>query len=94
MSTIAKLIKSGSPLVDVRTEEEFNNGHVDGAVNIPLNTIPSKINELKKLGQPLVFCCMSGGRSDEAVKYLRKRGFTDVHNVGGWKEAKHIKYSL
>jgi len=94
MSTVAKLLKSGTPLVDVRTEEEFKNGHVDGAVNIPLNKIPDRINELKKLGEPLVFCCMSGGRSDQAVRYLKQNGFNNVHNVGGWQDAKHIKYSL
>ncbi len=50
-------------IVDVRTYEEFMGGNVAGSINIPLNEIPARIEDLKALKAPLILCCASGGRS-------------------------------
>lgn len=73
-------------VVDVRTAEEFDAGHVPGAVHIPLNEVPQRLDELRAMATPLVLCCASGGRSGQATQYLLQRGLTDVHNGGPWQD--------
>ena len=71
-------------IVDVRTEGEFLDGNVSGSINIPLNEVVDKIEELRGM-QPLVLCCLSGGRSGQATDFLKAQGCDDVYNGGGWK---------
>ena len=71
-------------IVDVRTPIEFNGGNVFGSVNIPLNEVVDRVEELRSM-QPLVLCCASGGRSGQATDYLEAQGFSEVFNGGGWK---------
>ena len=70
--------------MDVRTEAEFLEGNVNGSINIPLNEVVDRIMELKAM-QPLVLCCLSGGRSGQATDFLQAQGCNDVHNGGGWE---------
>jgi len=71
-------------IVDVRTAGEFAEGNVDGSINIPLNEVVDRIEELKEM-QPLVLCCLSGGRSGQATSFLEGQGFDNVYNGGGWE---------
>ena len=75
---------TNTTIVDVRTEGEFLLGNIEGSINIPLNILSDKIEELKKM-QPLVFCCLSGGRSAQATAYLKSLGCEQVYNGGGWQ---------
>ena len=70
-------------IVDVRTPEEFAGGNIPGSLNIPLNEVEARIEELRNM-QPLVLCCLSGGRSGQTTDYLLSKAFTDVTNGGGW----------
>jgi rhodanese-related sulfurtransferase len=70
-------------IVDVRTPMEFTEGHVNGSINIPLNDLVERVEELRGM-QPLVLCCASGGRSGQATDYLQVQGFEEVYNGGGW----------
>ena len=82
---IQELINDTSTtIVDVRTEGEFEEGNVQGSINIPLHTVIEKVEELKAM-QPLVLCCLSGGRSGQATAFLQAQGFDNVHNGGGWE---------
>ena len=83
MSIKEKINHAETTIVDVRTPGEFVGGHVAGSVNIPLNEVVSRIDELMKM-QPMVLCCASGGRSGQAADYLTDQGL-DVVNGGGWK---------
>jgi phage shock protein E len=83
MSLREKINHAETTIVDVRTPREFVIGHVAGSLNIPLNEVVSRINELKEI-QPLVLCCESGVRSGQAADYLSEQGL-DVVNGGGWK---------
>jgi phage shock protein E len=81
------LVKQGATLVDVRTPEEFAGGHIEGAVNIPIDDLEARKSELKKDGE-LVLYCRSGARSERGKQLLLAAGFTKVHNLGGmsnWK---------
>jgi rhodanese-related sulfurtransferase len=75
-------------IVDVRTTEEFNGGNVLGSINIPLQEIDKRINELKSFKQPLVLCCASGGRSGQATQYLLQQGF-ECFNGGSWLDVNY-----
>jgi rhodanese-related sulfurtransferase len=82
--TIENIIKeTNCTIVDVRSHEEFMGGHVANSINIPLQTIPERIEELKNLNAPLVLCCASGNRSGQAQHFLSQQGL-DCHNGGSW----------
>lgn len=70
-------------IVDVRTIEEFRGGHVAGSINIPLQDLPSKLDEVKNLAMPLILCCASGGRSGHAQMYLSQQNIECI-NGGSW----------
>lgn len=70
-------------IVDVRTREEFMGGHVVTSINIPLNEIPERMEEIKSLATPLILCCASGGRSGQAEHFLLQHGI-DCTNGGSW----------
>ena len=76
--------EKNTTIVDVRTEEEFVLEHVDGSINIPLDKLVDRAEELKQM-QPLVVCCLSGGRSSQAAAYLQSLGCEEVYNGGGWQ---------
>jgi len=76
-------------VVDVRTAGEFRGGSVYGAVNIPLNEIPLRLDELKEMKTPLILCCASGNRSGQAANYLSRQGI-DCLNGGSWLEVNYL----
>jgi len=71
-------------IVDVRTEGEFSEGNVNGSINIPLHEVADRMEELKQM-QPLILCCLSGGRSGQATAFLQAQGCDQVYNGGGWE---------
>lgn len=77
------LMKEGAKVVDVRTRAEFKQGHLTGAINLPLQTLPTELNKLKK-DQVIITCCASGMRSGAAKRLLKNQGFQNVHNGGTW----------
>ncbi|MBX7205519.1 MAG: rhodanese-like domain-containing protein [Bacteroidia bacterium] len=81
--SIEQLIKSGATIVDVRTPMEFMGGHVAGSVNIPLQELPARLDEITSMKQPLVLCCASGARSGQATAYLKSHGVI-CENGGSW----------
>ncbi|MFM2017104.1 MAG: hypothetical protein RL007_760 [Bacteroidota bacterium] len=70
-------------VIDVRTRGEFSGGHVANSINIPLQEIPERINEIKAMQQPLILCCASGGRSAQATMYLQANGIK-CEDGGSW----------
>ncbi len=70
-------------LIDVRTAEEYAQGHVPGSINIPLSEIESIGEYVSDLSAPLFVYCLSGARSGRAVSYLQSEGYSNVTNIGG-----------
>ncbi len=88
---IEQLIKEKKgTILDVRTPSEFQGGNVVGSVNIPLQEIQSRLDEVKSLEQPLVLCCASGGRSGQATYFLSQLGI-DCVNAGSWLDVNFIQ---
>ena len=73
----------GAILLDVRTPEEYREGHIPGSVSIPLAALPARYSELGATDTPLFVHCLSGGRSGQAVRFLKSVGYTNVKNIGG-----------
>lgn len=80
----AELVKNGAIILDVRTKEEFAGGHINGSINISLQTLQSNISKLKK-DKTIITCCASGMRSASAKNLLAANGFSSVFNGGGWR---------
>lgn len=76
-------LDNGATILDVRTLREWNNGHIEHAVHIPLKDLKNRIDEVKLLNRPIVVCCESGVRSAKAAKYLNLENI-DATNGGGW----------
>jgi rhodanese-related sulfurtransferase len=86
-----KIIKEHQgTIVDVRTPEEFHGGNAIGSINIPLQEIQQRIDELKSLRTPLVLCCASGNRSAMATQMLRQQGI-ECCNGGSWLDVNYYQ---
>lgn len=78
-------------VIDVRSPWEYDGAHVAGSINIPLNEIPQRMDEIRALPRPLLLCCASGNRSGQATTYLLSLGFSEVYNGGSWMEVNALK---
>jgi rhodanese-related sulfurtransferase len=78
----------GKQIIDVREPNEYRNGHIQGARNIPLGQVKSAVNGIPKDKETFLIC-ESGFRSSQAARILKKEGFTNLYNVSGgmkrWK---------
>lgn len=77
-------------ILDVRTPGEFSNGHIPGAINIPHNILPVRLNELDKFkDKTIIVHCEAGGRSASAVRILEQNGFKNIYHMykgfSSWK---------
>jgi CoA-disulfide reductase len=87
---VSKLNKDDYILLDVRTEEEFIRGHVNGAVNIPLDSLRERVSELDKT-KIIIAYCKVGIRGYIAERILDQKGFTVLNVTGGYTEVKRLK---
>ncbi len=91
---IEKIIKEKQgTIIDVRSPGEFMGGNVPGSINIPLQEIPQRVEELKSMKAPLVLCCASGGRSGQAHNYLVHQGI-ECYNGGSWLDVNYYKSQI
>ncbi len=84
------IIGNGALIIDVRTGEEYKEGHINGSLNIPLDEIGKAMLWLQK-DVPTVVVCASGSRSAHAVMILKANGFEKVYNGGSWDSLGNIK---
>ncbi len=80
-------------IIDVRTDKEWNQQRIPGAIHIPLDELESRVDELKAFeGKQLIMQCAVGGRSSDAVEILQQAGFNNASNMDGgivaWNKAK------
>ena len=78
-----------SMIIDVRTQSEWDSGHLKKAVHLPLDAFESGIEGLVKDKDATVYLyCRSGNRSGKALKIMQKLGYTNAANVGGINDAR------
>ena len=73
----------GAVLVDVRTPQEYREGHIPGSENVPLQQLDKISSVIDNKDVPMFVYCYSGGRSRQAISMLRHMGYTNVQNIGG-----------
>ncbi|MEO8801486.1 MAG: rhodanese-like domain-containing protein [Polyangiaceae bacterium] len=84
-----RLVADGATLVDVRSPEEFEAGHIEGATNVPIDELGA--HDFGRNNAPLVLYCAHGPRSERGGEMLRKSGRTQVYVLGpmsSWDDAK------
>lgn len=91
---LVSALKQGATIIDVRTVHEYDQGHVRGAVNIPLDRIPANAERIRQMKKPVIFCCVSGSRSAAAVRAMKSKGIKDVYNGGSWETIIRLQQSL
>lgn len=73
----------GAVLLDVRTPQEYQQGHIPHSVNVPLQELGRVSEVVPDADTPLFVYCQSGGRSAQAASALQRAGYTAVKNIGG-----------
>ena len=81
---IQEYLDKGAVILDVRTEVEYNEGHVKQSLHIVLDDLEDEIEQVKALQKPIITCCRSGARSERAKDILADYGI-DVINGGPWQ---------
>ncbi len=84
MDEIKEFLAKGAVVIDVRTVAEFEQGHAKGSLNIVLDSIPSRVEEIGAMGESFIAVCRSGARSDNAAMFLKAHDF-DIINGGPWQ---------
>lgn len=71
-------------LLDVRSEQEYKEGHLEGSINIPLYDINEEIEKIiPNRNNPIIVYCQSGSRSKKAINTLFKKGYEELYNIEG-----------
>lgn len=86
---LRRFIDEGAVIIDVRTAQEYNSGHVKGSKNIPLERLKSRIDEVREYNKPVITICQSGMRSGTAASILEGKGIK-VINGGSWAALNRI----
>ncbi|WP_156108467.1 rhodanese-like domain-containing protein [Campylobacter sputorum] len=84
---VKEMSNPDSVIIDVRIKDQFNAGHIDGALNIPLADIDANMDKFKSLnGKKIIFYCNTGKQSGQAAKKLEEKGIQNVFNADGVKD--------
>ena len=91
VASVVKALEGDVTVLDVREPQEWQSGHIAGAIHIPLGDLARRAGEVDA-SKPVVTVCRSGRRSLEAVRILRQAGLSDVKSMAGgmiaWQEAR------
>lgn len=80
--------REDAQVIDVREPGEFAAGHVAAAINIPMSKLVDRLPEIEKFkAKPLIICCATGMRSNQASSTLKKNGFENLANLAGGLDA-------
>jgi len=84
----------GAVLIDVRTKEEYMEGHIFGSRNIPVDEISCIKNSVPSVETPIYTYCHSGARSSFAAAQIKKFGYINVKNIGGISSYDGVKVKV
>ena len=73
----------GAVLLDVRTPDEYRQGHIPGSKNVPLQSIDKVADMIEGKATPIFVHCLRGARSRQAAAVLQQMGYSNVKNIGG-----------
>ena len=81
-SFLKEQLNEGGQLIDVRSQVEFSQGALNGAINMPIDSFQYLKDEIDQT-KPVLLYCRTGARSGMVKRYLEQLGFEKVHNIGG-----------
>jgi phage shock protein E len=82
---IKDVLRKGAVIIDVRTAHEFDNGKINGSINIPVDRLSINTERIRNMRKPVIVCCDTGERSQKAMSILRSSGIKDIYYGGSWK---------
>lgn len=84
---LKEMENKGYTVIDVRSPQEYKEGHIEGAISIPEYELENRArNELIDLEEPIIVYCSTGHRSKRAQKLLEQMGYREIYNLeNGWK---------
>jgi len=83
VKTVSAVKDSGDVLVlDVREQWEYDEGHIPGVTLIPMNEVPTRLNEIPT-DKEVIVTCRTGNRSGQVAEFLRAQGYNNIHNMQG-----------
>ncbi|XCF07310.1 rhodanese-like domain-containing protein [Tamlana crocina] len=80
---VQQYLEQGAVILDVRSQKEWDDGHIEEAIHVPLDNLTDKVDEIKRLNKPVIVCCESGIRAAKAAKFLNLNNIKAT-NGGGW----------
>ena len=86
-SDIKSYLEKNAVILDVRTQREWDAGHIENSIHIPIDELNNRIKEITSINQPVIACCESGVRSAKAAKLLNLNNVEAI-NGGGWVSVK------
>jgi phage shock protein E len=89
---LGQMIANGAVVLDVQTKNEYDAGHIKGSRHVPLDSIKTQAEQIRKLNKPVITVCRSGSRSAIAKKILSNAGI-EAYNGGSWISLKN-KYTI
>lgn len=89
---LGQLLSNGAVVLDVRTKNEYDAGHIKGSKHVPLDKIKTQMEQIRKLNKPVITVCRSGSRSAMAKNLLSSAGI-EAYNGGSWLTLKN-KYAI
>ena len=91
MKSLKEIVNDpATTLIDVRSPMEYNQQHIEGAANIPLEELLYRVNELMSKPGPVVLYCHSGNRSSMVVSILKQQRIREVYNGGGLFDMQYL----
>ncbi len=81
----SELVDNGAIIIDVRTPQEYDNGHIRQSRNIPLAEMPHRLKSFSDKDKTYIVVCASGMRSASAKSIMKRNGYQNVYNGGGWQ---------
>jgi phage shock protein E len=88
---IRQALREGGVIIDLRTAPEFDQGHIPGALNIPVDRIRTNTTRIIDMRRPVILCCMTGAHCREAMDILKQAGMTRVYMGGSWEAVWKLK---
>ena len=83
-SKIKDALSRGGVIIDVRSAGEYDRGKIPGSINIPVDRITINAQRIIEMNAPIIFCCTSGERCNQAIQYMKQKGLKEYYNGGNW----------
>ena len=87
---IRQALRQGGVIIDLRTAPEFDQGHIPGSLNIPVDRLKVSITRIRDMHRPVILCCLAGEHCHEAMALLKQAGIGQVIIGGNWESVLKI----